>query len=310
MSSLAHEGLTDAIVAELAAAEGELREALACALGPDADGLADVDRRALSGALAELERAGASRGGADADLAAARAAHARMARARAELLRANLHIVTTVARRYARRGLDLADLVQEGHIGLMQAIDRFDPERQVKFATYAVWWIRQSIAKAIGEQARTIRVPPHVTAAVSQLYATRHELIGRLGRMPGPSEIAGRLSKPLEAVQRMLALPRAVSTLDAPSDPQPVATDRMDLPAPPSEAADAERTLALTRGALAALTERERAVVMLRFGIDRERPLSLRDAARTLALSRDHLRRVELRALRKLARDEGLRALR
>jgi RNA polymerase primary sigma factor len=247
-------------------------------------------------------------------MAAALAAHAQMAAAWTELLRSNLRLVVSVARRHANRGLDVADLIQEGNIGLMKAIDRFDPRRNVKFATYAVWWIRQSISKALLDQGRAIRIPPHVASAVHEIASTRHDMLGRLGRTPTPTEIAQRMDLPLDRFRRMLMLPRIAATLDEPLGPGesgPLLADTvLDREGPaPDRAIEKESALELARLALAALRPEERALLVRRFGIDDGRARSLRAVAREYNVSRDSLRRIEKRALRKLGRNQELRGL-
>jgi RNA polymerase sigma factor (sigma-70 family) len=279
--------------------------------------LADLGRRQLGLVMTAMAKSGEPSepdDAADPALAAALAAHARMATAWTDLLRSNLRLVVSVARRHANRGLDVADLIQEGNIGLMKAIDRFDPQRNVKFATYAVWWIRQSISKALLDQGRAIRIPPHVASAVHEIASTRHDMLGRLGRTPTPTEIAQRMDLPLDRFRRMLTLPRIAATLDEPlgsGDGGPLLAETvLDREGPaPDRAIEKESALERARLALAALRPEERALLVRRFGIDDGRARSLRSVAREYNVSRDSLRRIEKRALRKLGRNEELRGL-
>jgi RNA polymerase primary sigma factor len=275
--------------------------------------VARLGRRRLSVVLTALGKEGGPAADGPA-FAAAMAAQARMAAAWNALLRANLRLVVSVARRHAQRGLDVIDLIQEGNIGLMKAIDRFDPRRNVRFATYAVWWIRQSIGKALLAQGRTIRIPSQIASTISEIASTDHDLTGRMGRAPTSNELAQRMDLPLERFQRMQTLPRKLLPLDVPLGPDDGGRVLADTVIPdevvtPDQVMQKRTSLALAHVALGALLPEERALLVLRFGIDGGQPRSLRAVARQYQVSRDTVRRLEQRSLRKLSHDRDLRGL-
>jgi len=236
------------------------------------------------------------------------------AASRERLICSNLKLVVYIAKRYASLGVPIQDLVEAGNLGLLEAVERFDPGRGARFATYAVWWIRQSIGKTLLAQRRTIRIPSQLASTISEIASTPHDLTARMGRDPMPHEIARRMDLPLDRFQRVLALPRKLLPLDAPlgaDEAGPVLAETVvpDEVVTPDQAMQRQSSLALAHLALAALSPEERGLLVLRFGIDGGRPRSVRSVAREYQVSRDTIRRLERRSLRKLSHDPDLRGL-
>jgi RNA polymerase primary sigma factor len=232
----------------------------------------------------------------------------------ADRVRSHLRLVTVIGRQFTNRGVDLSDLIQEGSIGLIKASLRFDQSHGVQFSTYAAWWIRQRMGRAIIEQGRTVRLPGHVSAALREIAQMAHHLAGRLGRPALASEIAERLDLPLPRVERFLGTRVRQVSLDAPIEND--GGDLRLLDVMPDERSDASPQGALEarltgheiRRALAKLRPREREVVRLRFGLDEE-PRSLREVAERLNLQLHDVRQIERRAMKKLRHNLALREL-
>jgi RNA polymerase sigma factor (sigma-70 family) len=236
--------------------------------------------------------------------------------AKRELIEANLRLVVSVAKRYRGSGVPLLDLIQDGNVGLMKAVDRFQYRRGFKFSTYATWWIRQSVRRGIADRGQLIRIPVHLGDALTRLSRVRRDLSARLEREPTPVEIGRRLRMPARKVQFLLdAFVRTLS-LDMPVGEES-ATRLGDLiedtaVPPPDEGVLAENLAAKVRAALATLSERERHVLRLRFGIDADREHTLDEIGRQFALTRERVRQIEAAALRKLhqpLRGQDLHAL-
>jgi RNA polymerase primary sigma factor len=221
-----------------------------------------------------------------------------------ELIEANLRLVVSIARRHANRGLSLLDLIQEGNIGLMKAVDRFQVQRGFRFSTYATWWIRQAITKAIEEYGRTIRLPAHVVDSLNRLRRERTALSAELGRLPTPPELAERMKLPLAKVNMLLNASREPLSLDAP------AGDSEETPlwqlvgntsgATPEEDVIQEERARQVERAMALLSGREKKVLTLRFGIGTDRAHTLEEIGRGLSITRERVRQIEARALAKL----------
>jgi RNA polymerase sigma factor (sigma-70 family) len=233
---------------------------------------------------------------------------------RAALVQENLRLVALIGRQFANRGVETTDLFQEGSIGLIKASRRFDESRGVRFTTYAAWWIRQGMGRAIAEQGRTIRRPSHVRGALREVAQTTHDLAQRLGRAPAPSEIAARLSSTPARIERLLDLRGLPVSLDSPaawpSEELPL-IDRLsdeETGRSPQDLLEARLLSAAIRGALAKLRAREREVLSLRFGMDGE-PCNLQEVAARLSLHVHRVRQIEQRALKRLKHDPTLAGL-
>jgi RNA polymerase primary sigma factor len=221
-----------------------------------------------------------------------------------ELIEANLRLVVSIARRHGNRGLSLLDLIQEGNIGLMKAVDRFQVQRGFRFSTYATWWIRQAITKAIEEYGRTIRLPAHIVDSLNRLRRERTALSSELGRLPTPPELAERMKLPLTKVNMLLNASREPLSLDAPageSEETPLwqLVGNTSGATPEEDAIQDERARQVQR-AMAMLSGREKKVLTLRFGIGTDRAHTLEEIGRGLSITRERVRQIEARALAKL----------
>jgi len=225
-------------------------------------------------------------------------------RAKKELTEGNLRLVVSLARRYANHGLGLLDLIQEGNIGLMRAVDKFEYRRGFKFSTYATWWIRQAMSRAIADQSRTIRIPIHMVESVNQLLRMMSLLVRRLGREPSPEELAEQMEMPLDKVQNVLKIVKEPISLETPigDEEQSSLGDFIgDQLAPsPVEAAIRGNLGELTRKVLATLTPREEQILRMRFGIGQKTDCTLEEVGKLFAVTRERIRQIEAKALRKL----------
>jgi RNA polymerase primary sigma factor len=234
--------------------------------------------------------------------------------ARAHLIRANLRLVVSVAKKYVGRGLSFLDLIQEGNIGLMKATDKFDYKRGFKFSTYATWWIRQAITRAISDQSRTIRLPVHVGETINRVKKTGHRLQQILEREPTQLEIARAMDVSDEKVRQVLDVSRHPISLEAPvgQDGDAFLGDFIEDESMPHplELASHELLKSQICDALSKLTERERKIIVLRFGLDDGRFRTLEEVGREFGITRERIRQIEAKALRKLRHPSYSRKLR
>jgi RNA polymerase primary sigma factor len=225
-------------------------------------------------------------------------------RAKKELTESNLRLVVSLAKRYANRGLGFLDLVQEGNIGLMRAVVKFEYQRGFKFSTYATWWIRQAMSRAIADQSRTIRIPVHMVETVNKLLRVTRLLVQRLGREPSPEEIAEQLEMPLDKVQKALKIVKEPISLETPigDEEQSSLGDFVEdeLAPSPVEAAIRGNLGEQTRKVLATLTPREEQILRMRFGIGQKADCTLEEVGKQFAVTRERIRQIEAKALRKL----------